>query len=60
MHFKFEKKIYLIGFFAVIYILAGFFMRANFADVGTIPTMFIIGWPVLLIAFLMTFPNADE
>jgi len=56
-----QLKCSLVFFFAVVYIGAGIdFGRRGIEDLSAIYVMFIIGWPVFLIAILMLFSNKNK
>ena len=58
---RWHTKYGLVLFFIVAYIGAGIdYGRRGIEDLRAIHIMFIIGWPVFLIAILMLFPNQKK
>jgi len=56
-----QLKCSLVLFFIVAYIGAGIdYGRRGIEDLRAIHVMFIVGWPVFLIAILMLFPNKNK
>ena len=58
---RWHTKYGLVLFFIVAYIGAGIdYGRRGIDDLRAIHIMFIVGWPVFLIAILMLFPNQKK
>ena len=58
---RWHLKYGLVLFFIVAYIGAGIdYGRRGIDDLRAIHIMFIVGWPVFLIAILMLFPNQKK
>ena len=58
---RWHTKYGLVLFFIVAYIGAGIdYGRRGIDDLRAIHIMFIVGWPVFLIAILMLFPNKNK
>jgi len=58
---RWHTKYGLVLFFIVAYIGAGIdYGRRGIEDLRAIHIMFIVGWPVFLIAILMLFPNQKK